>query len=73
MEYVDKYQSLVDILAENVEIDGKQYKLSEEFDKFFVHGNKSAGVRIRKIMQIARKKFEEIRIDVQNYKKNIYG
>ena len=41
------------------------------FEKFFIRGNKTAGVRIRKFMQLLRREAEEIRKEVQNHKKNI--
>jgi len=71
MEYIDKYDQLKKLLTEEVEIDGKLYNLEEEFDKFFVKGNKTAGIRVRKIMQLVRRTSEEIRNDVQNYKKSL--
>ncbi len=70
MDYSDKYDYLLKVLTEVIEIDGKKTLLKEDFDKFFVKSNKTAGVRIRKIMQILRRSAEEIRNDVQNYKKN---
>ena len=70
MEYSDKYEFLLKVLTEVIEIDGKKTTLKDDFDKFFVKSNKTAGVRIRKIMQVLRKTAEEIRNDVQNYKKN---
>jgi len=69
MEYMDKYDELKRIITEEVEIDGKMYKLEDEFERFFVKGNKTAGTRIRKIMQLLRRSAEEVRNDVQNYKK----
>jgi coproporphyrinogen III oxidase-like Fe-S oxidoreductase len=71
MEYADKYEDLLNILMEEIEIDGKKYFLKDEFEKFFVKGNKTAATRIRKIMQIIKKKSQEIRDDVQEYKKAI--
>ena len=70
MEYMDKYDELKRIITEEVEIDGKMYKLEDEFERFFVKGNKTAGTRIRKIMQLLRRSAEEVRNDVQNYKKS---
>jgi hypothetical protein len=70
MEYSDKYDYLLKVLTEVIEIDGKKTTLKDDFDKFFVKSNKTAGVRIRKVMQILRKTAEEIRNDVQNYKRN---
>lgn len=71
MEYVDKYEELLNILTDEVEIDGKKYYLRDEFDKFFVRGNKTAATRIRKIMQKIKRKSQEIRDDVQDYKKTL--
>jgi hypothetical protein len=71
MEYQDKYDSLVKLLTEEVEIDGKKYNLKDDFDKFFVRGNKTAGTRIRKMMQEVKKMSQEVRTDVQDYKSKI--
>jgi len=71
MEYQDKYDALVRLLTEEVEIDGKKYNLKDDFDKFFVKGNKTAGTRIRKMMQEVKKMSQEIRTDVQDYKGKI--
>jgi hypothetical protein len=71
MEYLDKYDQLVKVLTEEVEIDGKRFNLKDDFDKFFVKGNKTAGTRIRKIMQEVKKLSQEIRTDVQEYKGKI--
>jgi hypothetical protein len=71
MEYLDKYDYLLKVLTEDIEVDGKKVKLKEDFEKFFVRSNKTAGVRIRKIMQMLRKTSEDIRNDVQDYKKTI--
>ena len=43
----------------------------DEFDKFFVKGNKTAATRVRKFMQEIKKKSQEIRDDVQDYRKSI--
>jgi D-serine dehydratase len=71
MEYVDKYDELLKIITEEIEIDGKKYLLKDEFDKFFIRGNKVAGTRIRKIMQLIKKQSQEVRDDVQEYRKKI--
>lgn len=68
MEYVDKYDELLKLLTEEVEIDGKKFNLKEDFEKFFVKGNKTAGTRIRRMMQELKKVSQEVRNDVQNYK-----
>ncbi len=71
MEYLDKYDELVKILTEEIEIDGVKYNLREDFEKFFIKSNKTAGVRIRKVMQELKKATNDVRNDVQNFKKNI--
>jgi len=71
MEYLDKYDNLVKLLTEDVEIDGKKINLKDDFEKFFVKGNKTAGTRIRKMMQELKKISQEIRTDVQVYKSKI--
>jgi hypothetical protein len=58
-------------LTEEFEIDGKNYLLKDEFEKFFIKGNKTAATRIRKFMQELKKKSQEIRDDVQDYRKGI--
>jgi hypothetical protein len=71
MEYQDKYDKLVKILTEEIEIDDKKFNLKDDFDKFFVKGNRTAGTRIRKVMQELKKLSQEIRNDVQDYKSKI--
>lgn len=68
MDYLDKYDELVRILTEEIEIDGKKVSLKDDFEKFFVRSNKTAGTRIRKFMQLLRRTAEEVRNDVQQYK-----
>lgn len=71
MAYIDRYDQLIKLITEEVEIDGKKYDLKEDFEKFFIKGNRTAGTRIRKIMQEIKKVTQEVRTDVQTYKKNI--
>jgi hypothetical protein len=71
MEYLDKYDRLVKLLTEEVEIEGKKYDLKEDFEKFFVKGNKTAGTRMRKVMQELKRMAQEVRDDVQEYKSKI--
>jgi hypothetical protein len=71
MEYLDKYDKLVKLLTEDVEIEGKKFNLKEDFEKFFVKGNKTAGTRIRRVMQELKKYSQEVRNDVQEYKGKI--
>jgi hypothetical protein len=71
MEYLDKYDKLVKLLTEEVEIDGKIFNLKEDFEKFFVRSNKTAGTRIRRVMQELKKFSQEVRTDVQEYKDKI--
>lgn len=71
MEYIDKYEQLMKVLTEVVEIDGKRYDLKDDFEKFFIKGNRTAGTRIRRVMQEIKKISQEIRNDVQDYKGKI--
>lgn len=71
MEYLDKYDKLVKLLTEEIEIDGKNFNLKEDFEKFFVRSNKTAGTRIRRVMQELKKFSQEVRTDVQEYKEKI--
>jgi hypothetical protein len=71
MEYQDKYDKLFKLLTEEVEIDGKKFNLKEDFEKFFVKGNRTAGTRIRRVMQELKKFSQEVRTDVQEYKDKI--
>ena len=71
MEYLDKYDRLVKVLLEEVEIDGKKFDLKRDVEKFFINHNKTAGVRVRKVMQAIKKLSQEIRDDVQEYKDKI--
>lgn len=71
MEYIDKYDELLKLLTEEVEVDGKKFNLKEDFEKFFVKGNKTAGTRIRRMMQEVKKISQEVRNDVQTYKSSL--
>lgn len=71
MDYLDKYDSLVKLITEEVEIDGKKFSLKDDFEKFFIRGNRTAGTRIRKMMQEIKRLSQEIRSDVQDYKGKI--
>lgn len=71
MEYLDKYDQLVKILTEEVEVDGKKFNLKDDFEKFFIRGNRTAGTRIRKVMQELKRLSQEVRNDVQEYKGKI--
>jgi hypothetical protein len=71
MDYLDKYDRLVSILTEEFEMDGNKFDLKDDFEKFFIKGNKTAGTRIRKVMQELKKMAQEVRDDVQEYKSKI--
>jgi hypothetical protein len=71
MDYLDKYDRLIEILTEDVEIDGKKFNLKDDFEKFFIRSNRTAGTRIRKVMQELKKLSQEVRDDVQDYKSKI--
>jgi len=71
MDYIDKYDKLIKVLTEEIEIDGKKFNLKEDFEKFFIKGNRTAGTRIRKVMQEIKKLTQDVRNDVQEYKSKI--
>ena len=71
MDYIDKYDELKKLVTEEIEIDGKKYKMEEEFERFFIRGNRTAGTRIRKMMQLLRRTSESVRNDIQSYKKTL--
>lgn len=71
MDYLDKYDKLIEILTEEFEIDGKKFNLKDDFEKFFIRSNRTAGTRIRKVMQELKKLTQEVRDDVQDFKKRI--
>lgn len=68
MDYIDKYDKLIKVLTEEVEIDGKRFNLKDDFEKFFIKGNRTAGTRIRKVMQEIKKITQDVRNDIQEYK-----
>jgi hypothetical protein len=55
---MNRYQELQALLA----------SFENDFDKFYVKGNKSAGTRVRKAMNELKKKAQEIRLEVQSMK-----
>jgi hypothetical protein len=71
MENIDRYDEIVKLLTEKVIIDGKEYFLKDDFYKFFIKNNKSAGIRIRKVMQLIRESSKDIRNAIQEHKKTI--
>lgn len=71
MENLDRLEELLKLITEPIIIDNKEYLLKEDFEKFFIKNNKSAGVRIRKVMQEIRTISKDIRNCVQEHKKTI--
>ena len=71
MDYLDKYERLIELLTEEIILNDKKYNLKEDFEKFFINGNKTAGSRVRKVMQELKKVANEVRSDVQDYKSKI--
>jgi hypothetical protein len=71
MDHKDKYESLMKLLTQPIEIDGKKYLLNEELEKLYVNENKRSATRIRKIMQLIKSTAQAVRDDVQEYRKGI--
>lgn len=69
MDHLDRYERILRLVTEDIKIGKYKYNLKDELYKFYVHNNKSAGIRIRKIMQMIRKESVLIRKDVQRIKK----
>lgn len=55
---MNRFQELVDLVQ----------SFQKDFEKFYVKGNKSAGVRVRKQMAELKRKAQEIRNEVQEVK-----
>lgn len=70
-DYLDSLDELMNIINGEVEVDGKKVLLKEDFEKFFIKGNKAAGTRVRKVMQKIRRLAEKVRKDVQKFKEEI--
>jgi len=58
---MNRFQELVDLVQ----------SFQKDFDKFYVKGNKSAGVRVRKHMAELKRKAQEIRNEVQDIKSKL--
>ena len=58
---MDRFQELVAMVQ----------TFKEDFDKFFLKHNKSAGVRLRKHMAALKRKAQEIRNEVQDVKEKM--
>jgi len=58
---MDRFQELVEIVQ----------TFKEDFDKFYLKHNKSAGVRLRKHMAALKRKAQEIRNEVQDIKEQM--
>jgi hypothetical protein len=71
MDHNEKYENLMKILTSPIDIDGKKYLLTEELEKLYVSDNKRAATRIRKMMQMVKSAAQDIRDDVQDYRKSI--
>ncbi len=55
---MNRFQELVDMVQ----------SFQKDFEKFYVKGNKSAGVRVRKHMAALKRKAQEVRNEVQEIK-----
>ncbi|OGU32247.1 MAG: histone H1 [Ignavibacteria bacterium GWA2_55_11] len=55
---MNRYQELIDLVQ----------SFQKDFEKFYVKGNKSAGVRVRKHMATLKRKAQEVRNEIQEIK-----
>ena len=60
---MSKYQDLLDLVK----------TFEQDFDKFYVKNNKSAGTRLRKHMNELKKFAQDVRMEVQTIKKTEGG
>lgn len=58
---MNRFQELVDMVQ----------SFQKDFEKFYVKGNKSAGVRVRKHMAALKRKAQEVRNEVQEVKSKL--
>ena len=58
---MDRFQELVELVQ----------TFKDDFDKFYLKHNKSAGVRLRKHMASLKRKAQEIRNEVQDIKEKM--
>jgi hypothetical protein len=56
---MNRYQELIELIQ----------TFEKDFEKFFVKGNKSAGTRVRKHMNVLKRKAQEVRNEIQSIKK----
>ncbi len=52
------------------ELHAKLNEMKEDVEKFYIRGNKSAGVRIRQILQDVKALAQEMRIEISRTKKS---
>ncbi len=57
---MSKYQELLDLVK----------TFEQDFEKFYIKGNKSAGTRLRKHMNELKKFAQDVRMEVQTIKKS---
>jgi hypothetical protein len=55
---MNRFQELVDLVQ----------SFQKDFEKFYVKGNKSAGVRVRKHMATLKRKAQDVRNEIQEIK-----
>ena len=71
MSDLEKYDRLVELLTSPVTIDGKEYDLADDIEKFFIHNTKSAGARIRRVLREVKYLNKDICDTVQEKKKKL--
>ena len=55
-----RYEELIQLIQDN----------EQDFNQFYEKGNKAAGTRVRKAMQELKRVAQDIRVEVQDIKKN---
>ncbi len=57
-------------MSRNSEMNELLEQLEPDLNKFYDKGNKAAGTRARKTLQEIKKKSQEIRLEIQDWKNN---
>ena len=71
MTTLEKIQKLVnEEYSLEVEENNSTFNVTKDYAKFFERGNVSAGTRLRKAMQELKKLAHELRVEVQENRKN---
>lgn len=66
---MESFEKLRAIINEEFELDGETYNLVKDVAKVNKNGNKTAGIRIRKLMQLVKNTAQDIRNEISENRK----